>query len=233
MVPRQLPFPVHGHNPLMALDHPHQIEKGTTMLTRIRPWHAAIAGIVLITLLLGAFTLGRTTAPQTAPAGNSIDAGFARNMHRHHAQAVEMSMIIRERSSKPEVRTMAYDIALTQQHQVGQMFAWLRDWGLPQVTGMEPMSWMSGSSGHSGMTMGSGRMPGMASPEAMERLRNRTGEEADRLYLRLMIEHHQAGVTMAEAALAASTRTVRSFAEKSIAAQASEIKVMQQMLAEE
>lgn len=198
------------------------------MLTHIRPWHVAIAGIVLITLLLGAFALGRTTGQPTAPAGNSIDAGFARDMQRHHAQAVEMSMIIRDQSTDPEVRTMAYDIALTQQHQTGQMFAWLRDWGLPQVT--EPMSWMPESAGHSGMNMENGRMPGMASPDDMERLRNVTGEEADRMYLNLMIEHHQAGVEMAEAALGASTQTVRSFAQKVIDSQASEIKVMQQML---
>ncbi|WP_026536473.1 DUF305 domain-containing protein [Arthrobacter sp. H14] len=203
------------------------------MLTRIRPWHAAIAAIVLMTLLLGAFALGRTTAPLTAPAGNSIDAGFARDMQRHHAQAVEMSMVIREQSTDPEIRTMGYDIALTQQHQVGQMFAWLRDWSLPQVTGAEPMSWMPGNASHTGVAMENGRMPGMASPDDMERLRNLTGEEADRLYLNLMIQHHQAGVEMAEAALAASTETVRSFAEKSIASQASEIKVMEQMLAEE
>lgn len=200
------------------------------MLTRIRPWHVAIAAIMLVTLLLGPFAFGRTIAQPPAPAGNSIDAGFARDMQRHHAQAVEMSMIIREQSTDPEVRTMAYDIALTQQHQIGQMFAWLRDWNLPQTTRAEPMSGMSGN--HIGMTMDSSRMPGMASSEAMEQLRNLTGDKADRLYLNLMIEHHQAGVEMAEAALGASTETVRSFAAKVIASQTSEIKVMQQMLAE-
>lgn len=202
------------------------------MLIRPRPWQVVVLPMVLVAILLGAFAAGRVTAEPPTPASNSIDAGFARDMQRHHAQAVEMSMIIREQSSDPEVRTMAYDIALTQQHQVGQMFAWLRDWGLPQVTAAEPMSWMPEGSGHTGMAMDDGRMPGMASPEAIERLRNLTGEEADQLYLRLMIEHHQAGIMMAEAALAASTGTVRSFAEKTIAAQASEIDVMQQMLSE-
>ncbi|WP_026821251.1 DUF305 domain-containing protein [Arthrobacter castelli] len=200
------------------------------MVTRIRPWQIAIAAIMLITLLLGAFALGRTTTQSPAPAGNSIDAGFARDMQRHHAQAVEMSMIIREQSTDPQVRTMAYDIALTQQHQIGQMFTWLRDWNLPQTAALEPMSWMSGS--HTGMA-NNGRMPGMASPEDLEQLRNLTGDEADRLYLNLMIEHHQAGKEMAQAALDASTATVRSFAQKSAAPQEAEIKVMQQMLTEQ
>lgn len=190
-----------------------------------------IGAMVLIALLLGAFALGRTAAQTTEPGGDSIDAGFARDMQRHHAQAVEMSLIIREQSNDPKVRTMAYDIALTQQHQIGQMFAWLRDWGLPQAAATEPTAWMPENHDHTGMATDSGRMAGMASPEEMERLRNLTGEEADELYLKLMIQHHKAGIMMAKAAQTASTPIVRSFADKSIASQTSEIKVMQQMLA--
>lgn len=45
-----------------------------------------------------------------------------------------------------------------------------------------------------------GRMPGMASPEEIRRLRAARPEEANRMFLELMIPHHRASVPMAEAA---------------------------------
>jgi uncharacterized protein (DUF305 family) len=43
----------------------------------------------------------------------------------HHAQAVEMAEIVRDRTENPQTRTLATDIALTQQAQIGQMQGWL------------------------------------------------------------------------------------------------------------
>jgi len=45
-------------------------------------------------------------------------------------------------------------------------------------------------------------MPGLATPEQMQALRDAEGLEAERLWLELMIEHHRGGVEMAEAVLA-------------------------------
>lgn len=151
-------------------------------------------------------------------------------------------MLVRDRSSDEEIRTMAYDIALTQQHQGGQMFAWLREWGLSQTSSIEPMAWMhpaanSTSHGAHGSPTAVSQeskgwlMPGMASPADVDRLRDATGKEADTLYLTLMISHHQGGVAMAEAAVkGADTESVRALAEQMVVAQASEIAAMQQML---
>lgn len=63
--------------------------------------------------------IGRT------PGDASADAGFARDMATHHAQAVEMAMIVHSRTDDPEVATLAMDIALTQQSQIGIMRTWL------------------------------------------------------------------------------------------------------------
>ena len=60
----------------------------------------------------------------------------------HHAQAVEMAEIVRGKTESEDVGTLAPDIALTQQGQIGQMQGWLQVWGL-SPTGSEPaMSWM-------------------------------------------------------------------------------------------
>ncbi|MEV4010737.1 DUF305 domain-containing protein [Nonomuraea angiospora] len=70
------------------------------------------------------------------PADASVEAGFARDMQAHHAQAVQMTLIVRDRISDREVRTLAYDIATTQQQQIGQMYAWLQPFaGLDHACG--------------------------------------------------------------------------------------------------
>ena len=125
------------------------------------------------------------------PGEGSAEAGFARDMSVHHAQAVEMAEIVRDKTRSEEIRLMAADMALTQQGQIGRMQGWLDAWNLP-ATGTEPaMSWM----GHPT----EGRMPGMASPKEIERLQKASPEEADKMFIRLMIPHHQAAVHMAKA----------------------------------
>ena len=159
------------------------------------------------------------------PGDGSAEAGFARDMSVHHAQAVEMAEIVRDKTESEEVRLMATDMALTQQGQIGRMQGWLDVWNLPP-TGAEPaMSWM----GHPT----EGRMPGMASPEDIERLRNAPPEEADKMFFRLMIPHHRAAVPMAEAVMEETDRPeVENLAGAIAASQKGEIEVMKEMLEE-
>jgi uncharacterized protein (DUF305 family) len=178
---------------------------------------AAVAALLALLVAIALFVSSRE------PGDSSAEAGFARDMAVHHAQAVEMAEIVRDKTESDEIRTMAADMALTQQAQIGQMQGWLAVWGLP-MTGAEPaMSWM----GHPT----EGRMPGMASPEEINRLRNASPEEADKLFLQLMIPHHQAAVPMAEAVLERSDRPeVERLASSIVASQKGEIEIMREML---
>jgi uncharacterized protein (DUF305 family) len=159
------------------------------------------------------------------PGEGSAEAGFARDMSVHHAQAVEMAEIVRDKTESEEIRLLAADMALTQQGQIGRMQGWLDSWNL-SATGAEPaMSWM----GHPT----EGRMPGMASPEEIERLQNAPPAEADRLFLQLMIPHHQAAVPMAEAVMERTDRPeVENLAGAIAATQSGEIRTMKEMLEE-
>ena len=175
---------------------------------------------------------GATASPY--PTESSADAGFARDMQVHHAQAVEMSFLVRDRSDDQLIRSMALDVATTQQQQVGQMYAWLELWGLPQ-TGTDPtMAWMrSGSMAGMDHSAGSGSMPGMATPAELTQLRDANGREAEVLWLELMVRHHRAGVEMARAALdLAEHPEVRQLAAAIVTSQQSEIDIMQQLLEE-
>ena len=190
-------------------------------------------------LILGAL-LDRGTAA-AAPAEGSVDVGFARDMREHHAQAVQMSTLVRDATENEEVRTLALDILLTQQQQMGQMYAWLEDWGLPQSSATSPMRWMlpgdsdASENGHGSMAMdvtADGMMPGMATDEQLLQLAQAKGTRAERLYLQLMIPHHEAGVRMAQyAADRARQPQVRRLARGIVESQSAEIEVLESMLA--
>ena len=187
---------------------------------------ALLVGVVVgaaLALLFFARTPGDVPAALGAPGEDSAEAGFARDMMVHHAQAVQMAEIVRGKTESEEIRTLAADIALTQQAQIGQMQGWLQVWDLPP-TGTEPaMSWM----GHPT----EGRMPGMAAPEELDRLQRASPEEADVLFLQLMIPHHEAALPMAEAVLEETERDeVQQLAAAVAASQEAEIRVLQELL---
>jgi uncharacterized protein (DUF305 family) len=201
----------------------------------LRP--ALMAVIAVALLLLGGglgVALGiRWTAD---PSADSVDAGFSRDMARHHLQGVEMANLVADRSTDPEVRQLAFDISATQTNQAGRMEGWLSLWGLPP-SGGETMAWMAdgGHGGHSGhsMDMGNGElMPGMATQEELAHLRSLTGTAFDVEFLRLMIRHHQGGKDMAVyAARQAEEPAVRRLAQAMDETQTAEVTTMSRMLA--
>lgn len=220
---------------------PEQPAGGPRTLTGPSGHPRTVIGLLIaLALLFAAGAVGLVLLlSESTPSDDSAEAGFARDMQVHHAQAVEMALIIREKSPDQAMRSVAYDIATGQGQQMGQMYAWLEMWGLSKVSTNEPMTWMKGMdhskmSGSAGMPMRllpDGRMPGMASEADLERLRQQRGTPAEVLFLRLMIAHHEAGVMMAEAAMQATDEPVVLRLATSIrAAQASEIKTMRGML---
>lgn len=168
-------------------------------------------------------------------AVGAVDSGFARDMQVHHLQAVEMATLVREATDDPDVRSLALDIQLTQQHQAGQMYGWLESWGLPQRSGAAAMVWMTpGDHGHTPpATTDDGLMPGMATRAQLTALAEADGLDAERLFLTLMIDHHRAGVDMAEyAAERAGEPAVRDLAAAIARAQEAEVAVLAAMLDE-
>jgi uncharacterized protein (DUF305 family) len=165
------------------------------------------------------------------PGDSSPEAGFARDMAAHHAQAVDMAFTIRDKGPAKEVRNLAYDIIYTQANQRGMFIGWLQQWGLDQATDQRPMAWMSGHGHGGGTTTPPGTMPGMATPAELAKLKEAQGTQAEILFLQLMIRHHEGGVEMAEGVLKLSTRPeVVSMAQKIVQGQSSEIKLMTDML---
>jgi uncharacterized protein (DUF305 family) len=187
----------------------------------------ALALVLLAGLALG-YAGGWLTPRLTRPGDTSAEAGFARDMTTHHAQAVEMGLVAFQSGSDPAVRSLGGDIATGQQGEIGMMQTWLRTWDLDPTGSQRPMSWLPDGAA----MVRDGLMPGMATPEEMTRLHAAQGRELDLLFLDLMIRHHIGGIHMIDGALAyASDPEVRAAATRMKNVQQNDLTNMQALKA--
>ena len=139
---------------------------------------------------------------------------FATMMIPHHQQALDMAALVPDRSTNPELLTLAQEISAAQTPEIDQMTRWLADHGVTDTMGHE---------GHV--------MAGMLDADQMAALADAKGAEFDRLWLEGMIGHHEGAVEMADAMLASGTDPeLRQLAQDIIDAQEREIDQMQRMV---
>lgn len=189
----------------------------------------AAGALVLAICFVAGLLIGSRTG---IPGDDSVDAGFARDMATHHAQAVDMAFLVRDKSSDRDMRTLASDIIVTQSTQRGMFMGWVQQWGLPQASSRPRMAWMPGHAHQSPAADGQALMHGMASDAEMRRLADATGVEAEIRFLQLMIRHHEGGIVMARALMAISDRRELVQMAKGIEeSQGAEIAQMRTMLA--
>ncbi|MCZ2823937.1 MULTISPECIES: DUF305 domain-containing protein [unclassified Modestobacter] len=180
-------------------------DRGATSSGRPRGWLTGVlVAVIAVGLLLagGGLAVALGVGREEQPTTDSVAAGFSRDMSRHHLQAVEMANLALTETTDPEIRQLAFDISATQTNQLGRMQGWLALWDLP-FTGGETMAWMSDGemAGHDMAgpeTAGAALMPGMATEAELAELRSLSGTAFDRMFLQLMIRHHQGGLAMAE-----------------------------------
>lgn len=149
---------------------------------------------LVLTAAIIAAMIGWMVGDARRPAHSQVDTGFLHDMRVHHEQAVVMSLIYRSLPDvDPGLDIVARTILVGQNIEVGRMIQMLRTFGEPEAapTGDPVMTWM-------GMPTEPDQMLGLASEEELEALGNASGEEADRLFVELMVAHHEGGIHMAE-----------------------------------
>jgi len=156
---------------------------------------------------------------------SDADVLFMQGMIMHHAQAVEMTALIKDRTKHKGITGLGARISQSQAEEIGFMKRWLVARG--QKTSMQ-MS-MSGDHKHHQMLM-----PGMLSAEQMEALGKSKGDEFDRLFLSGMIQHHDGALVMVydlfENGDAGQDAELFNFATDIDSTQRAEIRIMQEML---
>ncbi|MEZ5117506.1 MAG: DUF305 domain-containing protein [Candidatus Nanopelagicales bacterium] len=172
-----------------------------------------------------------TAETATFEPGRAGDVAFAQLMIPHHEQAVEMAelALAADADASGDVRALATAIQAAQDPEIALMTQWLTQWGEPVAM---PGSDESGvPDDHSGHDMGGMSMAGMMSAEDMGELGEATGTDFDRMWLAMMIAHHEGAVDMAEQVLTTTEDpAVRTLAEEIVAAQQAEIATMRGLL---
>ncbi|MEV5069183.1 DUF305 domain-containing protein [Microbacterium sp. LMI12-1-1.1] len=198
-------------------------------------------------------TTGADSAPQAASPGARTDAATAayptvedhcyiEGMIPHHEQALELSRLVLGASGVRErTQALAEFIVADQAAEIETMRAWQNAW-----RGAIPAGGSSdGHGGHGGTQPAAGAVPagcgdhphtqmkGMASAEQLAALDAAEGGTADRMFLDLMIAHHEGALEMAESAVReGSNAYVRSSGKHVLVEQQREIAAMTALLAE-
>lgn len=168
------------------------------------------------------------------PPLSAKDVEFMQGMIMHHAQAVEMTALINDRTNNKNLRLLGARIRHSQADEMKYMERWLQLRGEPTSMPMPAMHHTPGMdmSKHQHHTL----MPGMLSPEQMDALKNAKGAEFDRLFLKGMIQHHKGALVMVEelfnTAGSGQDSELFNFATDVDSGQRAEIRTMEAMLAE-
>lgn len=151
------------------------------------------------------------SAPDGAPSEhNADDIKFAQRLIPHHEQAVVLSRLAVAHAADQEVKALAQRVQGAREPEMKQLMALLRGWDEPVAPPDHD------DVGHGDF--------GLLTEEELQRLEQAAGAEFDREWLRLMIEHHEGAVEIAEIELREGTDSLaKLFAQNVVDSQTGEL----------
>ena len=122
------------------------------------------------------------------------DVDFLQGMIVHHEQAIVMSEMADERTNNKSILDLASRIDASQKDEINFMESWLKDRDEFQDNNLE-----NHQMHHSHNMMHKHvNMVGMATPKQLDDLNKSKSTDFDRLFLQLMINHHDGALEMVE-----------------------------------
>jgi uncharacterized protein (DUF305 family) len=203
------------------------------MHQRVRTAIAAAALAFATIAAPGASAQAPQTKAQSGPRHTAADVQFMQGMIGHHAQAVVMAAMAPSHGASAQVSLFCRKILHSQRDEIELMENWLRERG-ERVP--DPNDAHAGM--HMAMDMGKDDhamlMPGMLTAEQLAQLDRARDTAFDRLFLTLMIQHHEGALTMVaklfDSPGAGQTPEIFGYATGVDADQRAEIERMQGML---
>ena len=117
------------------------------------------------------------------------DVDFLQGMIVHHDQAIVMAAMANKRTNNKTIVDLAKRIDVSQEDEINFMESWLAERN-EKITGKRKSHHME-SDMHAHM-----QMVGMASPQQLKNLSKSKSTDFDRLFLQLMIAHHDGALEM-------------------------------------
>ena len=166
--------------------------------------------------MMGRDMMGQGTVNDT---NQPFDQRFLDQMIMHHQGAVMSAQMMIADSARPELRDLAQRIITAQQREIDQMRTWRATWYGTTRDGALP-----GMIG--GGMMESSMMGGMMNRDQMRQMMG-ANADFDRMFLQMMIPHHEAAITMAQQALIqAEHPEIKTLAQRIVTTQQAEITEM-------
>ena len=177
-----------------------------------------IRNIAIVFGLLLASCSGASSGGDTN-SWNDNDLKFVQQMIPHHEQAVEMSEMVEGKNTSQGLTDLSAKIILAQNSEIDLMQGMLDEWGVK----FDP---------HSAHSSDEHMQSGMMSQSEMLELKDSTGTNFERMWLKMMLIHHQGAIEMAESVSGkGKDLKVQSLAKNIISTQQQEIKQIESLLA--
>lgn len=149
------------------------------------PLTRSVCFLAVLCLVLSAPVAGQPTP--TTTRYTEADVQFMQGMIHHHAQALDMTRLVPDRSHNRGLHLLAERITVSQGDEIAWMQRWLQD---RHQDVPAPNAHAHHDAGESPL------MPGMLTPEQMAQLTAATDTTFDRLFLEFMIQHHEGALVM-------------------------------------
>ena len=197
-----------------------------------------VAAAIAIVVMAGCASPSDVRAGISADGSDydNADVTFATAMVPHHAQAIMMAQMVPAHGASAHVRELAQQITAEQIPEIVQMQDLLSQWGRPAAStaAMTPSGGrasMGGMAGMDGTDAALALAQGMMTDRQMQALTSSSGPAFDKLFLQLMITHHDGAVTMAKTELSDGQNTDAQVLAQNISdSQLAQITLMQQLL---
>lgn len=168
-------------------------------------------------------SMSSSTTTKTAMA-NQTDTAFVRQMVPHHQMAVQMANMAKQGGVHAEIKSLADDIVAAQNAEIAQMQSIAEKLDVKPGKATNGMQMHSGEMSADAKTMGLS-MDDMGMSMNMQDLVGAT--PFDKMFIDMMITHHQGAIRMAQAELASGVSPeLRKLATAIVAAQTGEIEKM-------
>ena len=165
----------------------------------LRTSHLAGLLVAALLVLVGCGSGDEPSSSANIPESaefNDADVSFATDMIPHHAQALVMVDMTRDRDLDPEFEQLAQQILDAQGPEIEEMTGWLRDWDQPiPETSRDHANAHDDSMDPGDMA----EMPGMMSGAELDDLAAADVSSFEEMWMTMMIAHHEGAIEMAQA----------------------------------
>jgi uncharacterized protein (DUF305 family) len=164
----------------------------------------------------GMMSGGMMSGEVAGDSSQPFEQRFLDQMIMHHQGAVMSAQMMIADSARPELRDLAQRIIAAQQREIAQMQQWRNDWYDATSMGTMP-----------GMMNGGMIGAGMMNRDQMRQMMG-ANVDFDRMFLQMMIPHHEGAISMAQQALdQAEHPEIKTLAQSIVTTQQTEIVEMQ------